>query len=306
MKKSIIVCLFFVAIFGISTVNAEDKLEIFQDFSYEEKTTESNELYQVKLDAAVRGDKGTLLSDDSSLKWESSNPEIMTINEEGFVKILDYGKATITATYMIENKTYKGKVIINSKDRNSLKDDSFYINLNSQKEKINVGEKINLYATVWQHINETDIDKIVNDTELYIPKDVNYKLYLPEGIGEANINNNDREFFRGIINNQVNWKIENINDERSKDVLATIDQNGVLTAKKAGTIEVIAIDKNNKDTYDTISLDIVDKSIDNKNSSNLLKSSNEILNICVVMFTLIIEIVVIIVLLKKISQGGIK
>lgn len=306
MKKNVVIFLFLIVIFTCFNVNAKEKLEIYQDVINTEKASESNNTYQLKLRAVISDGDSVLMSDNYSLKWESSNPEIMTINEDGFVKILDYGKSKITATYTIENKTYKDNVIINSKDINFSKDDSFYLDLKSPKEKIKVGEKIKLSVLAWQHISEIEAGKTVNGAELYVPKDANYKLYLPEGISEENKDNENGEFFRGIINKQVNWKIENIDDERSKDVLATIDQNGVLTAQKAGSIEVTAIAKNNKDSYDTIGLDIVGENIDNKNRSNLLKSSNEILNICVIISVLIIEIVVIIVLLKKINRGGIK
>ena len=311
MRKAIILSVFLIVLLGISNVNAKDKLEIFQDTYDDNYTDNSSALYQAKLDAAVRDDEGGTIQMDENchIKWESSNPKIATINDEGFIKILDYGKAKMTVTFTVYGKVYKGSVTINSKDIEFLKDHSLYLKLTSPKEKISIGEKIKLNASAWQHINEAEISKIINDTELYIPKDVNYKLYMNEDLNQTNTVYENREYFRGIINNQVNWKIENIDDENSKDVIATIDENGILTAKKAGEIEITVTDKKDKDVYDTIGLDIVNNestNIQNNSKKSILNNPNEVLFISSAIFVLIVEIVTIIILLKKKNSRRIK
>ena len=131
--------------------------------------------------------------DSKEIVWESTHPEIATVDETGTVHALKAGTTEITATTKVGN--ISDKKIITVEENNLDKDISEEIKFDAKKVEVVKNQSVNM----------------------------NQYLNLNEIIEKKNITDDIT----------VEWSVDD-------DSVATIDQNGLLTGIKKGTVKVTA------------------------------------------------------------------
>lgn len=131
--------------------------------------------------------------DSKEIVWESTHPEIATVDETGTVHALKAGTTEITATTKVGN--ISDKKIITVEEKNLDKDISEEIKFDAKKVEVVKNQSVNM----------------------------NQYLNLKEIIEKKNITDDIT----------VEWSVDD-------DSVATIDQNGLLTGIKKGTVKVTA------------------------------------------------------------------
>ena len=212
----------------------------------------------------------TSLYPESSLRWKSSNKKVATVSSDGVVNAKKNGKTTITVS--VENTNIKmsasvkvvsffrvKSVKIEDKPTESVvKDTKFRLHAEvspsqarydkilwtSSKPKVATVSSKGVFST---HKKGTTVIKaVVNGTK----KKTSFKLRVinPVKLKKIEITGSNEVYVGSQIDlaanlSPSNTTFDDIQWKSSKKSVATVDENGVVTAHKAGTVKITAREK---------------------------------------------------------------
>ncbi|MBQ2917590.1 MAG: Ig-like domain-containing protein [Clostridia bacterium] len=197
----------------------------------------------VKLNATVTPEDAS----DKTIAWESSNPDVVSVDADGNIKALKAGKATITVTTNDGEFTAKVEITVNEKAEEAEKveeevDDSSKEPVKPEKEpsKEDSENKPNDDSTEEKPNTPSEETIKVNGVSL---NKTNLNLYVNESAKlTANIKPNNAS------NKKVTWVSSN------PDV-ASVDANGNVKALKEGTATItVTTDDGNKKAECTVTV----------------------------------------------------
>lgn len=214
------------------------------------------------------------------LKWESSNPNVAEVNEEGVVTAVGKGKTTIKCSATDENGKYSTWDIQVNKIVSDITLDTEKITLYVYEDKkiktTVVPDDASNKELIWESSNDkvaaasdgviyayapgtatitcmsSDGSNIRKTCEVTVLQQIN-TITFSESYAEINVGDVYSVKYTkdpvDVYNNKINWKSSN-------EKVAKVDENGVVTALSRGSVEITAVADDGKGAEATIYLTV--------------------------------------------------
>lgn len=218
-------------------------------------------------------------TDDKTITWKSSNPDVATVNDDGVVTAIGKGNATITGTFkngkfvtttvsvivpitsvtldrdnisMNRGTTTTLIATINPSDTTedttkkweSSNPDVATVDQNGNVTAVGKGNAT-ITVTVGNKKATAKIEVLVPITSVHINKE------------QANVIKNQTLTLSAIINPSDTTEDTTVTWESDDPTIATVDKNGVVTGKSAGTVTITGTLKNGMKITSTITVTII-------------------------------------------------
>lgn len=232
-KKSVLKLLLIFIILFATTIGISNKSYAAVKLSSKSIIRANGTTYTLK----VKGTK-------KKAKWYSSNKKVATVNKYGNVTAVGKGTATITAK--VRSKKYKCtvKVVkpkINKTSKTIVKGKTYDLKISGTSSKVTWSSSNKSVAKVSSKGKVTAVKK---GTATIKAKVNGKKLYCTINVVNKGIAQSSISVYKGRTYQLTTYGISDIKWSTSNKTIASVNNNGVVTGNKKGTITIYAVSDN--------------------------------------------------------------